>query len=413
MAGLAVAGQGFVSATNFLTTLIVGRACVKEELGLYGLGFSVLVFVMQLQVALIITPYVVYEPRVKGHEHRIYTGSSLIHQAALSLVLIPVFFLAGLLATAGYGPQGFAPVAWALVFAVVAALLKEYVRRICFANVKMIAALIVDAATAALQIGILAILWRTNTLTAARAFWVTAFANGLAATVWLAMNRGMFHLQWGTVLRHFAANWQIGKWSFASAFLYGIGNNFYPWLVERFQGTAQTGEFQACLGVAGLGNIVLIGVYNFLGPRIARVYAEKGIAYLKRFVMLTSMAMCCSMAPICFVLWSWGDPLVVLVFGDKYAGNGMIVFVLALNLMALAMALALSYALFALEKADFDFIVNIAGVLILVTVGIWLVRAYGPLGAALGLLASNAAALATRYGVFLYCSRHQKKEAPA
>ena len=45
---LSVLDQGVVSGTRFLTTVLIGRACAPEELGLYSLGFSVVLIVLIL-----------------------------------------------------------------------------------------------------------------------------------------------------------------------------------------------------------------------------------------------------------------------------------------------------------------------------------------------------------------------------
>src|SRR5664280_807115 len=54
---ISLADQAVASATNFLTGIIIARACSKEELGLYMLGFSLVVFVTDMQTSLIATPY--------------------------------------------------------------------------------------------------------------------------------------------------------------------------------------------------------------------------------------------------------------------------------------------------------------------------------------------------------------------
>ena len=38
--------QGVVSATNFLTGVLIGRFCTKEEFGLFVLGFSIVLLVL-------------------------------------------------------------------------------------------------------------------------------------------------------------------------------------------------------------------------------------------------------------------------------------------------------------------------------------------------------------------------------
>ena len=83
---VSLADQAVASATNFLTGVIIARACSKEELGLYMLGFSLILLMTDFQTSLITTPYMVYAPRLKGSAHALYTGSTLIHQLAFCLL---------------------------------------------------------------------------------------------------------------------------------------------------------------------------------------------------------------------------------------------------------------------------------------------------------------------------------------
>jgi hypothetical protein len=57
--------------------------------------------------------------------------------------------------------------------------------------------------------------------------------------------------------------------------------------------------------------------------------------------------------------------------------------------------------LFAVERADLDFWLNVVTILIMVTMGLALVRAYGPLGAAFGLFGANIVTAVIRAGAFL------------
>ena len=79
-------------------------------------------------------------------------------------------------------------------------------------------------------------------------------------------------------------------------------------------------------------------------------------------------------------MFIWGGRLVVALYGHQYVGNGMIVAILSLNILVTATAFSLSRALFALDHAHVDLIVNVTALFIMITAGFWLVRAYGPLG---------------------------------
>lgn len=397
---ITLADQTVASATNFLTGVIIGRACAKEEFGLYMLGFSIVLFVVNLQTFLISTPYMIYSPRLKGSAHVRYTGSTLIHQFGMSFMAVVALALGGVVLSLGIGPQSLTPVVWVLVVVITFILLREYARQVCFANLRFKTVLILDSCVAVVQVGSLLLLSYLGLLSASMAYWVVGLACGLAGTGWLIRMRNTFTLQLTRAISDFGRNWSFGKWVFASGLLWALSMNLYPWILTAFHGTASTGVLAACFGVAAIGNPILLGVQNFLGPKIAHVYAEGGAIILRRFVFKASAVFSLIIAPFCVALLLFGGSLVLILYGDKYAGNGLVVSILALNLLISAMRFPFSRALFAMERADVDFYVNFIALFVLFTLGLWLVKAFGPLGVACSLLAGNTALLGVKCVIF-------------
>jgi hypothetical protein len=66
-----------------------------------------------------------------------------------------------------------------------------------------------------------------------------------------------------------------------------------------------------------------------------------------------------------------------------------------------AVVFSFSRALFAIERADLDFVLNFAAIAIMLTLGLWLVKTHGPLGAAIGLLVAGSVTSVLRVGAFL------------
>jgi len=397
---LAIGGQGMVSCANFLTNIIIGRLCGQEELGLYSLGFTLVAFVSELQMSLISTPYMVFSPRLKGEAHARYTGSSLAHQLAFTAIAVLGLAVASVCIAVRAKSPGLAPVIGVVAAMIGFIVLREFVRRVCFAGLKMVTAFFFDAVVSVFQVGSLIALYSIGHLSAMNAYLTLGAVCGLLALSWIARNRRMFVVRMVDVVGDLKRNWALSKWVVASGILWSVSMNLYPWLISYFRGAAETGVFAACLAVANFGTMILIGAQNFLGPKIAIVYAESGLSRMRGFVIKVSAAFLVPMLPFCLLLWLLGDPIITLVFGPRYAGNGAIISVLALNLLALALAFSFSRALFALERADVDFGVNFAALFVLLTVGVWLVRAYGPLGAAVGLLIANVVASTVRGIVF-------------
>jgi O-antigen/teichoic acid export membrane protein len=398
---LSLADQAVASVTNFATGVIIARASSKEEFGLYMLGFTLILLVTDLQTSLIATPYMVYAPRLQGRAHAQYTGSTLIHQVVFSLLATLVVIGAACAARFGVGPHGLEPVLWALAGVGSLIMLREFVRRICFASLKLRTVFIFDAFIGVGQICGLLVLAHFKLLSASRAYWVIGATCGLAVLCWLWLNRHHYHLHIDESVLDLKRNLIFGKWVFASGLLWTASTNLYPWLLAFFHGAAAAGVFAACLGVVSASNPALLGIQNFLGPKIAHVYATRGRIGLRKFVLKISGSMAIPVSLLTLIMIFWGDRFIGLLYGSRYTGNGRVVAILACNLLLSAVVFSYSRALFAIERADLDFALNFAAIFIMLTLGLWLVKIHGPFGAALGLIIAGGVTSILRVGAFL------------
>jgi len=387
---VALADQGVVSAANFLTGLIISRSCSKEQFGLYMLGLTVIMSIMHVQNSLISTPYIIYSPHLQGVELNRYTGSTLLHHLALSLLIIIILAITGTVLSLGFGPSGLAPVFKTLMFVTSFILLWDYARRISLATLKMKNALLLDSCVSVLQVGVLLILAELGYLSAVRAYWVVGTVCGVVTLSWLLLNRKIFKLSLKQAINDLLQNLSTGLWIFGSGLLWIANNYLYPWLLAAFHGAASTAVWAVCQGVVGLCNPLFLGLQNYFAPQMAHVYAKGKIDDLRRFALHTAITVGLTILPFCLFLLVFGGPLVSGLYGNKYAGNGLIMSILAVNLLISSLALAPSRALFTIERADLDVRIGIVSLVLLFFCGIWLVKRFGPAGAAVGLLLSNS-----------------------
>ena len=405
-----LADQGVASITNFVTGVIIARASSKEEFGLYMLGFTLILLVTDLQTSLIATPYMVYAPRLKSDEHALYAGSTLIHQVAFSLLTMLALAGASLATRFGLGPAGVRPILLALTAVVSLIMLREFTRRICFARLKLTSAFVFDACICIGQLGGLLLLAHFHILSASTAYWLIGSVCGIAVLCWLWLDRRFYRLRFDESITDLKRNWTFGRWVFASGLLATASTNLYPWLIAFFHGTAAAGVFAACLGVVSASNPMLLGIQNFVGPKIAHEFAANGAKALRRLALKISAILALPVSALTLTLVLWGDHFIALLYGNRYAGNGLVVSILALNLLVSALVFSFSRALFAIERADLDFWFNLAAFLTMATLGLALVRSYGPLGAAFGLLLANTVTSAIRTAVFLRLPVHSTTE---
>lgn len=406
---LSIADQVVASGTTFISGALVGHFCTKEEFGLYTIGFSLLTLLMTVQASLIATPFMIRIHGLKRDDAKTFSGSSLIHQIVFCMSVSLCVVVAGGAMFPGNVAMGqtFLALGAALAFL----LLRDYVRQTCFARLAYTQALALDVLLAFLQIGGLAALYMSETLHVWSAFLVLGLACAITALHWAVITRGERQIDRERITPDFMESWSNGKWLLASGLVWAVSMNMYVWIVAAFHGTASAGSWAAALGVMTLINPLMLGVQNYLGPRIMRADADGGISRLRLTVRDSGFVFFALLSAFTIAMFFFGDSLVTAIYGAKYAGNGPLVVLLSINATILTVGFAVSRGLFALELANIDFYVNFVALACFIVFGIALVRWIGPIGAAVAQVATNAIATIVRAIAFARASNRLAMEA--
>lgn len=408
-----LADQLVASGTTFATSVMLGRMCLKEDFGLYMLGFNAYTILLTMQASLICTPYIVRYPGAAREEVPSLTGSSLLQLLALIAPIAIVVVIIGAAFDATGVSAALAHMLIAFGAAITFMLLRDFVRQIAFAQINGRTAFLLDVFVAAGQLGGIAFLGYFKSLDATKVFLLLGAICALGILGWYQCHRTQLVLQPRAALRDFVQEWSSTRWLFLSALLWCVSINLYPWLLAAFHGTETTASWGAALGIVAVINPIVFGVQNVVGPRIMHAYAKGGTALLRREVYRLSVAYGGGLLLFGLTMIVIGDVLVGLVYGTKYANSGYLAALLSLNLATAAFAFAFSRGLFALRRAEVDFKVNVIAFVMLMLCGVWLAQAYGPIGAATGQLLTNAAACSVRIATFWYCTRDGAAMVPA
>lgn len=396
-----IADQAVVSGANFATSVIIGRFGNKEDLGLYALGFTLVLLAQNTQTALITGAYQVFSPKMGEEERQPYTGSALMHHIVIAVGLAGMLLCAGLLMQrSGGAAAGLAPVVITLAFVISPILLKEFARQVSFARLHAGIALSLDASVSFMQIIGLVALALIGSLHGYSAFWVIGAATAVSALSWVVLRRDEYRVELGRVERDFWSNWSFSRWMFVTNLAWMAANQVYPWFLVVFHGPEANGEFSACNTVVFLVNPFILGLGNFIGPKTVHALVEHGLAGMKRIVRIATMLFGITIGIFAITMIFMGDWVLVLIFDDKYAGHGDLVAVLAFATLAWALTVPANYGLNAMERPDVSFKALLLSLVVTSTLGIWLVMNYGPIGVACGLLVGNLVALI--YTRFVY-----------
>lgn len=389
----ALLDQGIVSASRFITTVVIGRICGAAQLGEFSLAFQLSVLLAVAQETLISTPYTIFGNRYEGKERAEYAGSVLVHSGALTILAMACLALAATFLSFGSGRNDFSQIIWILAAITPFIVLREFGRRFAFAHMRMKVAVVLDLVMAIIQIGGLSLLAVTDLLSARTALWTMGLAAAVSSTGWLIYDRRQFSFRLKKVIPAWLNNWTTGRWLFGGSMVGAATDASLYWLLAFMSGLTATGIFAACMAIVQLANPVILGMSNYLEPLTARAFARGGRENVRQIVKNGQLSLAAILAVFCVAVIFVGSDVIGFIFhGAEYANHDHTVIVLGFFVLVTALELSPSFGLRVLEKSNLIFLSKLLETCVIVIVLIVLARAYGMLAAAYALLLGGIAA---------------------
>jgi O-antigen/teichoic acid export membrane protein len=150
---LSLLDQGIVSATGFLSTLMIAHWADASQLGIYALGLSVLVSVVAFQDSLILQPYTIQRFHSE-EEATVQAGASLMLSAFFSAGSVLILMVAASVLTWRASADTIA-ITWTVAGVMPFALTRDFARRFDFAHLAVGRVVLLDFGTAVVQLSCL------------------------------------------------------------------------------------------------------------------------------------------------------------------------------------------------------------------------------------------------------------------
>jgi O-antigen/teichoic acid export membrane protein len=321
----------------------------------------------------------------------------------MQLVMVAVVWFA-LLGAWLCARSAVAGVVGAMVAATPFLLLREFARRMAYADLSPPKALAIDMPVVTVQVMALALLAGTGRLSATSAVLALGSAAAIGALIgavgWRARIAVSAHHVAADLRGDLRRSWRFGRW-IAGAQLLGLASTQGTfWLVALVLDSARTGIYAACLAIVFLCNPFLLAVGNVLTPRAAQTLARDGPAALRRLIWRVAGILAATMALFAVALGLWGDRVVWWLYGPEYAGHGMLIFVLAIMFLVSAVGMAVNDGIRALGRADIEFAATAIDSVFALGLGLVGLMTLGLIGLAGASLIGSIAALAFQTVVF-------------
>lgn len=412
---VALFDQGIVSVATYVTGVLVSRA-TPEGFGLYTLVFTLWVLGGEAHNSLISTPQMLRLPHLNQNARRRFNGSLLLHQFGLSAALVSALLVVSLIlwamsrsaAGAHLAPHALVTFLAAVSLGPIA--LRNFARNSCFAVRDATGALALDLGVSIIQLGAVAMLYAHGDL---HRWWlavvIVAVANLCSALLWLAMVRDRFSPRLRSAWIDLWRNWRISRYIFVSSMLWVAGMYLYPWLIVGIGGERAAGVWGVCFALANLGNPLVMGIQNVMGPAIAHAHADRDATGFRAYVFRSTAIFVALVLPASILMTVFAEFLLTHINGGQYAGNGHVTAILAFTIFLQGLSFPTSRGLFSLNRSGLDMAANVGPLIVLAALGYPLISRYGVTGAAIALVLAQFAGSAIRVVAFFRASRVELK----
>jgi O-antigen/teichoic acid export membrane protein len=273
----ALTDQSIVSATNFLTNLMLVRFMGLREFGIFALAWMSVQFVNSLQNALIVAPMMSIGPQQEEKDRPSYFGAVVFQDLVLVSLCFVLVFVALNVSNTFFPHAELQRLALPLAVSACVYQLQDFVRRYFFATRQSRRAFADDALSYLAQLPILFLLHRAGHLNSATALWVMAGTSILGLLPgWLWVEHIEFNWVWikAVSLRH----WKISRWLGASSLLQWTSGNLFVLAAPVYYGAAAAGALKASQAVMGATHVWFQGLDNVVPVETARLLRQGGVS---------------------------------------------------------------------------------------------------------------------------------------
>jgi O-antigen/teichoic acid export membrane protein len=380
---LAAVDQGVISLSNFLATIILARNVDPTQLGIYGVGFVTLRLVRSIQDGVIVQPLNVFGASMDETSFKRYATSTSILQILLATATALAVAIAGWVVTR-LGNDVAGPTLYSLWFAFLGWQLQEYIRRVLYTRGFVLSAVINTILANFVRLTLMLYWVQIGELTGIAGLQAIAWGAIVALIPGLWFTRNYWTRNYQSLKETWQRNWGFGRWLMGGTIANWISVEFYPVLTAGMISFAAAGAYRALQNLVAPIHALLRATDTFFTPRAARIFSSSGERALSRSLRLVYVATGIPTLGFLALAMIFPEQLLHLLYGDTYVSYSP-----AMVLMAIFYALWFAYwplqmALKAVQVSRPIFAANVIAIILMFTVGIWMIQRWGVYGTIAG-----------------------------
>ncbi|QLG44576.1 lipopolysaccharide biosynthesis protein [Costertonia aggregata] len=378
-----VLDQAFMSITTFITTIVLARTYEKTAYADLVLLFSITIFILGFQSAIISKPYAINLNDFEERAQTSYFNFNLILKGLFTLGTVIVFPLLYFLSFEERSGKVF------LLFLtyVIAHSSYFFVRETLLGQRKTRQNLMYGVFCSFGIITSLAFIFFFKVKDLGFFLRIASVVYIMITTIYVFNNYKKTSIKVKEHKKFWRLNWGVGKWLLGSNFLFHVSTNIYPWLLLYITTKDDIAIFGVLMSVAGLVNPILTAFGSYFLPIFVGI--NKNFEKIKSTVKKWSLVFGAIAIVLIALGYFFGQKIIVLFFGGKYTDLGLVVvypFVYqAINIFFQPYKIALN----AIKRTDVNFWILIPRSIVALILGYFFISRFGLVGVFYSMIIEN------------------------
>jgi O-antigen/teichoic acid export membrane protein len=362
---IASADQAILSALSFIISIVLIKTVSKVDYGYYAIGFSIALFLISIQNAIVNTPLAVLLVSKTGNTKKKYTASLFYGQF---IVILPAVCI-GILAAAMAFIMGFdstqTSVAAAISFSSIGILFREFIRAYFYAEELPQKAFKLDLLYVSLFLGSIGSSYFFFNVGVAFIFILMGTSGGLAALLYSRSRDWKYDKT--AIKQSYKENWKYGKWALLGVVVWHIQNHGYLYLLGALIGSIAVADVSAARLLMMPLFLARVGWMKIAIPHGSRLREKNQLDRFFKELVFVSIIFALIVGLYVIILFLFSEMLQTYVLTEKYAASfGYLILWAVIFTVGFASGNA-SYGLQVIKR--FDLISKLNMVTMLVTLG--------------------------------------------
>jgi len=380
--------QAALSGLSFLISIVLIKTVPKVDYGYYSIGFSVALFLICIQNAIVNTPLAVLLVSKNSSEKKTYAASLGLGQFIVILPAVCLgLILAAMLKFGGLDPTQ-AAVAAAICFAAIGILFREFLRAYYFAEEMPQQVLKIDLFYVLIFLCGVGIIYFFFKISVSFIFVLMGISGILAGLIFCCARNWRPHKL--SIKKSYRENWKYGKWALLGVIVWHIQNYSYLYLLGALLGGAAVAEVSAARLLMMPMILFREGWMKIVVPYGSRLREQRNLKRFFKEQLLACLIFGLVVVLYTAVIMSLSGFLQTMLFTQKYTDSLNYILFYAVIFIIGFLGVNANYGLQVTKH--FDLITKINFFTMLVTLGCtyFLIKGYGIKGSLTALIIGEA-----------------------